>query len=308
MNRKIEIFFAILMAVFGSFSCDRKDKTTSLFPNTNNPPVINSIKMIPDKMTQGGEVNTFVQGYDPDGDSVVFQYQWLKNNQELIGENKSSLKMAHFKKGDFIRVKVIPSDGKEEGKPFFSESIKVLNSPPLIEKVHIEPREAYITSDLKASVKATDPDGDFIYYSYQWEKNGEPILEEKEEVLKNGQFKKGDAITVIVTPDDQESFGKSVKSDPVIILNSPPLIISSPPASTKGKKYLYQLKANDPDGDPITFSLKTSPRGMKIDKDTGLIQWEIREEDRGNQTVEIEVSDEEGAKSIQKYIFSIDIK
>ncbi len=40
---------------------------------------------------------------------------------------------------------------------------------------------------------------------------------------------------------------------------------------------------------------------MKIDSQSGLIQWEIRKEDRGDFPVEIEASDSEGAKSLQKY-------
>ena len=57
----------------------------------------------------------------------------------------------------------------------------------------------YVTDDLKVSVKSSDPDGDFVYYTYQWEKNGVILSEERKEILEKGRFKKGDSITVTVT-------------------------------------------------------------------------------------------------------------
>ena len=113
---------------------------------------------------------------------------------------------------------------------------------------------------------------------------------------------------MIVTPDDRETLGVSKKSEPLIISNSPPLILSSPPTSIEKTTYIYQVRANDPDNDPIAFSLKSSPKGMEMDKKTGLIRWEIRKEDKGTHSVEIEVSDDSGAKSIQRYTLTVDFK
>jgi hypothetical protein len=134
------------------------------------------------------------------------------------------------------------------------------------------------------------------------------IPEEKREVLEKDQFIKGDLIAVTLIPDDREDFGKPKKSNPIKILNSPPIIISSPPISAEGAKYIYEVKANDPDDDPLRFNLRVGPEGMEIDKDKGLIQWEICNKDKGSHTIEIEVLDNEGAKSIQQYTLAIDIK
>jgi hypothetical protein len=72
-----------------------------------------------------------------------------------------------------------------------------------------------------------------------------------------------------VTPNDVESADTSRKSEPVTIANGPPIITSSPPHKTNGNTYTYQVAANDPDNDPIIFTLKTAPQGMEIDKETG---------------------------------------
>jgi hypothetical protein len=232
----------------------------------------------------------------------------MRNGEEIVGENKSTLKSGNFKKGDLIRVKVTPSNGKVEGKPFLSDPVKILNSLPVIQEVRIEPRMASPRDNLRVYVKSFDADGEFVYYTYQWEKNGAILNEEKAEILERTRFKKGDSIRVTVTPDDRETPGSSKKSEPVIISNSPPIIISSPPTSTEGSIYLYQVKASDADNDPMVFSLKSARKGMEIDKNTGLIRWEIRPEDKGSYLIEIEASDNEGAKSVQRYTLTVELK
>jgi hypothetical protein len=288
-------------------SCDR-EQGAEFQSKTNSPPVITSATISPNKPNKDSELDAFVQSRDPDGDPIIYHYQWLKNDEEVIGENTNTLKGGSSKKGDLIRVKVTPSDGKTDGKAFLSEPVKILNSPPVIQEVWIEPKVAYVTDRLKASVKSSDPDGDSINYTYQWKKNGEVFNEERSEFLERERFKKGDTIAVTVTPNDVESIGMPKKSEPVTIANSPPVITSSPPTKPDGNIYTYQVKANDPDNDAVIFGLKTAPKGMSIDKETGLLRWEIRKGDQRTHPIEIEASDSEGAKSIQRFTLSIEFR
>jgi hypothetical protein len=305
--RLIKILTVFLLLFLGVLACT-KEKEAEVRTKSNFPPMITSVNILPEKPTQGSELNLLIQSKDPDGDPVTYSFQWMKNDEEMTGENKNSLSSKTFKKGDLIRVKVTPSDGKLNGKPFLSAPAKILNSPPVIREVWIEPKVAYVTDRLKANVKSSDQDGDFIYNTYRWEKNGVFLNEEREEILEKGQFKKGDSIVLIVTPDDRETSGTPKKSEALIISNSPPIILSSPPTSVEKTTYLYQVRTDDPDNDPITYTLKSGPKGMEMDKKTGLIRWEIRKEDKGNHSVEIEVSDEAGAKSIQRYSLTINFK
>jgi hypothetical protein len=249
-----------------------------------------------------------VQSNDPDRDTIQYRYQWVKNEVEISGEDKSVLEKRNFRKGDVIQVRVTPSDGKTEGAPFLSPSVKILNSLPVIETVTVEPKVPYASDSLKALVTSSDKDGDFIYFSYQWEKNGVVLAEARGETLERGRFKKGDAVRVIVTPDDREASGTPKTSEPVTLSNSPPVIVSTPPNSVKGNAYTYQVNANDPDDDPVTFKLKSGPKGMEINKETGLLRWSIQKEDKGSHPVEIEVSDKDGAKSLQRYVLAVDFK
>lgn len=310
--RKSEFFQLLSWILMGSmtgllFSCGKSSDPASK-SKTNAPPVITAVNILPEKPTQGSELSSSVQSQDPDRDPVTFSFQWMKNDQEMVGETKNSLSSKTFKKGDLIRVRVTPSDGKVNGNPFLSAPARILNSPPVIQEVWIEPKVAYVTDRLKANLKSFDQDGDFIYYTYQWEKNGVVLNEEREEILEKGQFKKGDSVVLIVTPDDREISGTPKRSETLILSNSPPVILSSPPTSVEKTTYIYQVRADDPDNDPITYTLKSGPKGMEMDKKTGLIRWGIQKEDRGNHSVEIEISDEAGAKCIQRYTLTIDFK
>ncbi len=305
LNKKT--FLLILLITLGFLSCER-EKGREVRSEKNLPPVITSLKILPENPTKENELTLTIQSQDPDKDPVAYSYQWLKNGEEIFDANKNSLPSGNFKKGDLIQVRVTPSDGKTEGKPFFSEPVKILNSPPVIQEVLIEPRIAYSNNDLRAIVKSIDRDGDFVYYTYRWEKNGTLLSEERKEILGKGNFKKGDSITVTVIPDDRESSGKPKKSDPLFISNHAPIIVSSPPTSIDKNIYLYQVKADDPDDDPIQFKLKSGPKRMEIDKNTGLIRWEIRKEDQGTHLVEIEASDSEGARSTQRYTLTVEIR
>lgn len=307
LSTKIRVltwFFSSLVAIW---SCSPQQATESN-RRGDSAPVIAAVRISPEKATIESHLTTFVQCQNLNGDSITYHYQWVRNDEEIIGENKNTLKSGNFKRGDLIQVRATPSDGRVDGIPVLSPAVKILNSSPVIQEAWIDPKVAYGTDHLQAHVKSFDPDGDVIYYTYQWERNGVVLSEEKGEILERGRFKKGDSITVIVTPDDRESFGSPKKSESLVISNSPPVILSTPPASVEKMTYLYQVRANDPDNDPITFSLKSGPKEMEMDKTTGLIKWEIRKEAKGNHSVEIEVSDDAGAKGIQRYTLTIDFK
>lgn len=299
------VFIMALFSFIINLSCENSD---DLRPKTNSPPVITSVRILRVTPYVQSELNAVVQCQDPDYDPVTFRYQWMRNGEDIAGENKNVLTGNHSKKGDSVLVKVTPSDGKADGNSFLSDPVKVLNSSPVIQEVRIEPRAACANDDLKTLVKGSDADGDSVNYTYQWEKNGVILSEKKKEILEKGQFKKGDSIAVVVTPDDGESTGIPRKSEPITISNSPPVILSSPSNKADGNIYTYQVKANDPDDDPIIFTLKAGPKGMEINKETGFIRWEIRKGDQGTQSIAIEASDSEGAKCIQRYTLSVDVR
>ena len=222
--------FLLILPLCGILSCEGSD-TTVPRSKTNSPPIVTSVQILPEKPTKESELHLNIQGHDPDGDAMAYRFQWIRNDSEIPGENKNVLSGKNLKKGDAVQARVTPTDGKVEGKPFLSAPIRILNSPPVVLQVELEPKMAYASDNLKVQVKGSDADGDFVYYIFQWERNGTLLADERSDVLEQGRFKKGDSISVTVTPDDREVLGKPRKSDRVMISNSPPMIVSSPPTS-----------------------------------------------------------------------------
>jgi len=205
-------------------------------------------------------------------------------------------------------TQVTPSDNKLQGKEASSGPVRTRNSAPTVTSVSIEPELPRKNSTLKARIEASDPDGDTIFFSYQWVKNGDELIGETSETLVDPSLKKGDKIVLHVSPYDMAGTGEEAISQEIVILNSAPVITSSPKAPKKKLPlYTYQLVAEDPDGDPITFSLSpSSPPGMTIDPQTGLIQWKIgRDGAAGTYTIEIIAADDDEGRCTQKYTLTI---
>ena len=87
-----------------------------------------------------------------------YRYQWIKNDIEIAGEGGNVLRAGNFRKGDVFQVRVIPSDGKGDGKPFLSYPVKILNTAPVVREVWIEPKMPTIQNELKVHEKSTDAD------------------------------------------------------------------------------------------------------------------------------------------------------
>lgn len=273
----------------------------------NTPPSSQSIRITPESAYADTELRVEVEAGDPDGDPVQCQYQWVRNGTDIPGAHGKTLNSQYFGKGDELSVRVTPSDGKLRGKEVSSDPVRILNSLPKVTAVSIHPELPRRNSVLKARVEAKDLDGDTIGFSYQWVKNGDALMGESSETLRDSRLKKGDRIILRVEPYDMEGTGEEVASQEVVILNSAPVITSSPKAQKmKSSLYQYRVVAEDPDGDPITFSLgSSSPRGMTIDPQTGLLRWKVGRDDAGTHTVEIIAADGEDGKCTQKFTLTI---
>ena len=189
------------------------------------------------------------------------------------------------------------------------------NAPPEIISVKILPDPAYANTDISAEVDAKDRENDLISYTYQWMKakeggsveEGEELKEETSPGLSHENFTRGDALAVIITPFDGRSQGRPYRTKYLVIANSPPKIVSQPPDTVPDKTlYSYQVKAEDPDGDPVSFSLaEGAPEGMTIDSSTGLITWPITEQSVGTYDITINADDGHQGVASQHYTLSL---
>ena len=260
----------------------------------NIQPVVKlTVKIIPDMPTVKQDIEAIL------GDGGNVSYRWEKNGEVIAGENTQRVLKERFKKGDVISV-TVTADGNTG-----NASAVIQNSVPEVKSVPFNPQRGHRGIDISVAPIGFDADGDAVDYHYQWVINGEEPVGENRQVLRGDRFKKGDAISVKVTPFDEEGEGQIYKTRPIIIPDAPPKFTSSPPQEFKGNTYKYNVTAEDPDGDAITYFLASAPKGMTIDSSTGVIEWQIAPESSGAHKIEVAAQDEEGLKAFQRYTLTI---
>jgi putative Ig domain-containing protein len=227
-------------------------------------------------------------------------YEWRRNNQIIVGEVTGWLLKNQFVKGDEVAV-TVTCDGKEG-----TALVKIGNSPPSVLSVPFSPNDIHAGVDITVKPVGYDPDGDDVEFHYKWSVNGNEI-ENDSPILTGDHFKRGDKVALTVIPYDHDGNGTPFASVNIVIPNGAPRILSSPPQEIHGEVYTYKVIAEDPDGDPITFSLVTAPDGMTIDSQTGEIKWPITEKSSGDHVVEIAVQDPGGLQTTQKYTITISL-
>lgn len=181
------------------------------------------------------------------------------------------------------------------------------NFPPAMELVRLSPKIVFPGTMVKGEAQASDKDGDEVKLTYEWKRNGVIVQGAVSDELDTKAFKKGDMITLYVTPFDEKEKGKTMRSVTIIINNRPPEITSFPPVSTSNGRYVYEVKAVDPDNDKLSYSLVDAPPSMTIDPEKGVIQWDVPPTIGVSYSFMVVVSDGD-TKAFQGFTLSPDVE
>jgi hypothetical protein len=283
---------------------------TILVVNVNDPPEITSspltsafedIQLIYD--VEASDIDptndnlTFSLPVSPMGmeiDAITGIITWTPTNDQ-IGLNN---------------VAVLVSDGNDgSDSQVFIINVIAINDPPIIISTPITTAtegEQY-TYDVDAIDEESDdiltyilekyPDGmviDIITGMITW-------------IPTNDQV--GTAGVTVKVIDNHD--GKATQSFSIVVINvnNPPEITSTPVISAVvDNEYTYDANAEDidPTNDDLTFALQSSPEGMIIDSNTGVITWIPVKGQDGSNYVEVVVSDNN--KGTNRQTFTIDVK
>jgi hypothetical protein len=222
--------------------------------------------------------------------------QWLVNGMPAQSQTPGEFKVSNARKGDTIQAKATM-----QGQVVLSNSVQIKNSPPEIIKVRLLPDADKPGDTLSVEVEGKDADGDNVTFTYEWTKNGEPAGNGQR---INAPLRRGDKIKLAVVPSDGEETGR-----PIImqreIKNMSPTILDNKAFKFDGKVYTFQVLAHDPDGDSLTYSLRSAPAGMTINPSTGLVYWNVPPTFTGTALFTVSVSDGQGGEAEKSFSFTI---
>jgi hypothetical protein len=101
------------------------------------------------------------KGIDADGDDIRWEYQWLVNDEPMVGQTTETLPRDRFRRGDRVAVQVTPSDDEARGEPYTPLAITIPNGAPQFVS---RPPTLTGAAEYAYQVQAVDPEGDSLRY------------------------------------------------------------------------------------------------------------------------------------------------
>ncbi len=262
-----------------------------------------------------GEIYTYqLTAVDEDEDLITFMAKTSLPEEMKMNGATGEITWTPKEAGEVV-VSFVAFDGKEESAPqeftiIVSDEVVIPseNNAPVLKEVTGLP-EFYYEGDLVSfyldtedidldeltltadnTVGSVETVGDHTW-AFSW---------------KTAKGDAGEYELTFTVSDGQESDSQTVslkvvaKEEPKPTINKKPYFITvAPTEATLGKTYQYTVKAKDPEGQPVTLTLKTGPEGMEIDTNN-LITWKV--EKNGQFKVVIEANDGEMLEQQVYYI------
>jgi putative Ig domain-containing protein len=312
-KRVIAIAIALACAACGGGSSDTPDATSApaksfgAKPAGNVEPVIERAELEPNPAGAGDAMSVQVHARDDDRDRLHTSVEWYRNGVRLPDVTANVVESGTFSRGDRVYAIVKVSDGQHEVSRASNE-ITIGNSPPKVRSISIGPAHATAGDVIEAQANVQDVDGDSFELSYRWYKNGKPVDGATSSRLNPGIAHRGDKLAVEVSANDGNGETDWVRSPEFTLGNAEPVITSQPgyemgPTGT----YSYDVVAKDADGDaPLKYELVSGPPGMTIDDASGAVSWNVPQDAKPSNSVEIAVTDGFGGKATQRWVLSVD--
>ena len=226
-------------------------------------------------------------------------YQWFLNDEKIYGETAQSLIGSNYNRDDSVTV--IARCGENS----VNSNAVVQNTPPAISEIKFKNPLIIAGKSITVTPIATDHDQDLIDFSYEWTVENNLLDDISDASLPGEYIHKGTNISLAVTPFDGYEYGATFQGLNLIVPNSPPKVTSTPPPLTSDQ-YTYNVNANDPDHDKLTFQIAQGPKGMIIHSESGQLTWDIAPDTQpGTYDIEIIAEDTEGAQSRQFFSLSL---
>lgn len=268
-------------------------------------PGIRTVTVVPNPMVRTSPLAVLIEKDGAQGEASSYRYQWFVNKIAVQGATASSFDTSTLHRGDMVHVDVTVSDAKGDSVSFVTAPVVVPNALPVIRSLALEQEITSAGSRLLAKVESFDADQDDIQFQFRWLCNDKVVSEGSDQTVVITDLSQNDIVTVEATPYDHDGAGKPFHAAPLVVGNNSPKILSTPMMMANAEVYEYAVRAEDPDGDPVSFELERAPNGMTIDRAAGLVVWRLGAGISGTHHVKIIAEDGKGARAWQEFDLSV---
>ena len=243
----------------------------------NTDPVVDSITITPSgTITSSTELTCFATAVDDDLESPTISYAWTDGTGTTVGTSATyTLSPSMYSPGDSITCTATATDGYG-GTDDDSLTVTISNSEPVLDSVALTPASPKEGSTLTCTPgTSSDPDGDTVYFSYEWYVGGTVVSSVTSDTLTGTYFDKKDSVYCLVTPNDGTSDGAAVASNTVVVENTAPVLASvdlaPSPATESSTLTCTPGKDTDDDGDTVRTSIAWTVNGKAISATTSTL-------------------------------------
>ncbi|MBE9061400.1 putative Ig domain-containing protein [cf. Phormidesmis sp. LEGE 11477] len=244
-----------------------------------------------------------VNASDPEGDALTYELTLAPNGMVIEpATGKIAWKPSAEQLGSYdVIVKVHDGRGGIDLQAFTlavetNNEAPIITSPPAL--------TAIINLPYEYRVRAQDADGEVVGYRLQNAPEGMTIDEATGVVRWMPAVEQlGSAVVEVIAIDNRGAETQQQFTVGVVATaeNEISEVTSSPRTSIRvNTQYLYQIAAEDPNGDPLSYRVVEGPEGMAVDEE-GLVSWTPSVEQQGVNTVQLEISDGRGGVVIQQF-------
>ena len=255
-----------------------------------------------------------VRAVDPDGDAI--QYRWIQPFQErvLFDSLHGTMTWSPMETQSVtFRVMAMDAWGGTDTQTWTVDARQRLsNRNPLFDSLPNRSHPAL--QPMQISIQADDPDGDAVSYQLVADANRSWSIPTGMSIdAADGRVEWtptrdqiGDHSIGVRVLDGKGGYAVqplNISVTPPILRPSGRPVITSVPIDRIGsrERYRYQVQANDPNLDPLEYSLAVAPSGMTIDREKGTIVWPTKDVDVGIHEVIVRVTDATGLVAVQAY-------
>ncbi len=289
--------FIITAALF--FSCTSEKPSSTSYGKPSSAPqggadgAALALEISPGEAVRNSVLNLSAKGFNLSEATV----EWLVNNAIVEGPASGQFRAMNVVRGDTVQARAVLRD-----QTILSNTVTIGNTPPEISSIKLLPEVFKPGDTLNLAGAGTDADGDPVSFTYEWKKNGMVVSNTNN---LGCPVQRGDKISVTIIPYDGRECGRPAVIEREI-RNMPPVIVEHKEFGFDGSVYTYQVRASDPDGDTLTYSLESPPAGMAIDRSTGLLKWVVPQGFKGKKNASVSVNDGNGGTA--SYSFEITIQ